>query len=328
MVSVRSRKNQYQGINAHLHSQWQASGGWNQFHVNHIADITRLMRADLYPMGYTARTEQSVQIRRIAGPDSTARADVLIIDDDALRFYPPIHAPTGNTHELVAPLPQALGLSTEDLEYHQAVGIYRLELLPQEQSEPVAWLELLSPSNKPGGQDWRNYRRKRQELLQAGMVFVELDYLHESSPTLDIVSDYRTRLKRPPEAGSHPYRIAVIDPHPEFAQGQARVRQFDVDAPLPVVDIPLDSQHHLTFDFNTAYCKTFDEMLYGNEVDYGLLPLQFDRYAEADQARILSRMLTILKGFQAGHDLEASAAKPIETLPLEAALAQFSVFGG
>jgi hypothetical protein len=322
-MKVHAVSNQYRGINAHLHSYWQAEGGWNEFHTNHIADLTRLMRALLYPMGYTAHTEQSLQIRR-AGSDSirSPRADVLIVDDDDLRVYRPPKAVMADTQELVAPLPVALGLSDVEMEYHKAVVIYRLQ--SDVRGEPVAWVELVSPTNKPGGADWRDYRQKREALLQGGIVFVEMDYLHEGLPTLDMVANYRTRgAAHPPQPGSHPYRIAVIDPHPAFQDGEARVRQFDVDDALPIVSIPLSGEDVLKFDFGTAYTKTFREMLYGNEVDYGQLPPHFERYSESDQARIVCRMLAVLMAVRDGLDLETAAPLPVEPLPLETALQQF-----
>jgi hypothetical protein len=322
MKPVRSIKNQYAGINAHLHSQWQSQSGWNEFHTNHIADLTRLMRAALYPMGYTAHTEQSLQIRRM-GETRAPRADVLIVDEKTLRVYQPVQSYTEDAQDLVAPIPVALGLLDEELDYHKAVAIYRTGSGPDEHGTPVAWVELLSPANKPGGGDWPHYRQKREALLSAGIVFVEMDYLHETPPTLDIVAHYRTRgVTQPPQPGAHAYRIAVIDPRPAFREGQARVRQFDVDDPLPTVNIPLNADDVLAFDFGTAYTKTFGEMLYGNEVDYRDLPLNFDRYSEADQARITARMLAVLKAARDGADLEQATPLAVESLPLATALAQ------
>ena len=68
MNPVRFIKNQYHGVNAHLHSHWQNDGGWDGFHTNHIADLMRLMRIQLMPLGYVAEIEQSLQIRHVATP--------------------------------------------------------------------------------------------------------------------------------------------------------------------------------------------------------------------------------------------------------------------
>jgi hypothetical protein len=325
MNPVRSLKNQYRGINAHMHSSWQSEGGWNEFHVNHIADLTRLMRIDLYPMGYIARTEQSLQIRRIDSMTQTPKSDILILDQGAtLRVVEPVRRYYGSYEEMVLPASEALGL--EEIDYHKAVAIYKADRV---QGEPVAWVELLSPSNKPNGQDWRNYKNKREALLQAGIVFVEIDYLHESPVTLELMSVYSaSQAKTSGEAWSAPYRIIVIDPRPELSDAEARVRMFRVDDLLPTIRIPLLGEDALDFDFGKAYDKTFSEMLYGNEVDYARFPLNFDRYNQSDQARIANRMLAVLKASQAGVDLEQAAPLPIEPVTLDEALNQLKAFAG
>jgi hypothetical protein len=144
-MTIRTVANQYVGINAHLHSYFQSQGGWDSSHTNHIADLMRLMRAQLLQMGYIADIEQSLQIRR----------------------------------------------AEEELSPYRAVAIYEYIVGDPLRGEPVAWIELLSPSNKPGGQDASYYRDKRLKLLQSGVVFVELDYLHESSPTFEGFPSYR-----------------------------------------------------------------------------------------------------------------------------------------
>ena len=54
MGPLRSVRNQYPGVNAHLHSYWQGRGGWSRFHTNHIADLLRALRPLLLPRGYDA----------------------------------------------------------------------------------------------------------------------------------------------------------------------------------------------------------------------------------------------------------------------------------
>src|SRR5688572_13293980 len=103
MPPIRSIKNQYRGINAHLHSFWQSEGGWDSFHSSHITYLTAALKAKLLPKGYTAESQQSLQIRSLE----------------------------------------------DELSQYIAVGIY--EFVQGDHDEPVAWIELLSPSNKPGG---------------------------------------------------------------------------------------------------------------------------------------------------------------------------------
>lgn len=63
MKFVRSIKNQYLGINVHLYSRCQATYGWPEFHTAHLVDLTRTLKTQLLPMGYTAGIQDSLQIR-------------------------------------------------------------------------------------------------------------------------------------------------------------------------------------------------------------------------------------------------------------------------
>lgn len=319
MQAVRFVKNQYRGINAHLHSYWQAEGGWNSFHATYIDDLMKEMKARLRPMGYTAVLAKSLQTRRDDEADSRPESDVTIFDSDPVRSIYPSTTRSG-TASMVLSVAQALRLGAVTQRQYSAVAIYEVAPGQKVPGEPVAWVELLSPSNKPGGADEDEYWRKRLKILQSAVVFVEIDYLHESSPTLDHVPNYRTRSGRSGEPDSHPYRIVVIDPRPVFETGPVYMNHFDVDEVIPDVDIPLNGNHQLRFPFGVAYTKSFNEAFLGDDVDYTQLPLNFDRYSPADQQRIANRMLAVLKAAKEGKDLESSAPLPVEDLPLELAL--------
>ncbi|MEZ4735871.1 MAG: hypothetical protein R3E79_52950 [Caldilineaceae bacterium] len=101
-----------------------------------------------------------------------------------------------------------------------------------------------------------------------------------------------------------------------------RVRAFDVDEPIPTLTIPLTAGDALSFDFGVPYRKTFDEALFGLElVDYGQLPVNFNRYSKTDQTRIAARMLAVLEAARAGVDLETGPF-PVKAVTLEAALTE------
>ncbi len=320
MTPVRSVKNQYQGINAHLHSYWQAEGGWNGFHTAHIGDLSKMLKARLLPMGYTADLEPSLQIRRLDHPVGEPESDVTIYDLDPVRPLQPNSPQLPRSEVLVLPIPELLDERPLSEKQFQAVAIY--ELVPGKRGQPVAWIELLSPSNKGSSQDAEAYREKRSKRLQSGMVFVEIDYLHESAPTLHKVADYRARKGQPSRPGSHPYRIAVMDPRPRFVEGLGHVVEFDVDASIPTVDIPLNAGDVLDFDFGAPYVKMFEEMLYGAEfVDYSQFPVRFDRYSSDDQARIATRMRAVLEAARNGVDLRTGPF-PVKPISLEEATNQ------
>jgi hypothetical protein len=275
-MPIRTLTNQYRGINAHLHSQWQASGGWDEFHTAYIVYLANALKATLRPLGYTASIEQSLQIRRQGFPISRPESDVTIYDPDLAQY--------------------------------KAVAIHGAE-----KGTPVAWVELLSPSNKPGGQDAAYYDKKRLSLLHTGIVFVELDYLHESPPTFEGLPNYRSG---PMTAPATPYRIVVIDPRPAFESGKGYIYGVDVDSPLPTVVIPLSGADQVAIDLDSVYQRTFQDSLFGDSVDYAALPVNFTRYRPADQARIVARMVAVLEAHERGERLDSGVPLPTQPMSL------------
>ena len=284
-MAIHALQNQYFGINAHLQSQLQVAGGWKGFHTNHLVDLQRRLIAQLEPLDYTAEIEDALQVRY--GHDaSRPESDITVYDeapDRSGRYVPP-DAPGVDTDHVVVSIPTLLGLIEDEISTFKAIAIYASD----DQRDPVAWIELLSPSNKPGGSGYLRYCEKREMVLQTGLVFVELDYLHHTSPTFESVADYRQEV-----TGAHAFHIVVIDPRPVFLQGKGHIYQFDVDEPIPRVDLPLNAGDVVTVDFDAAYQQTLHSVRYGRQVDYAQLPVAFERYSQADQQRILSRMLTV-----------------------------------
>lgn len=324
MNPVRSIRNQYLGINAHLNSLLQAGGDWPNFHSNHIPDLMRLLRIPLLPMGYTAFVEQSLQIRRYGQARYSPQADILIYDTDPYSKLRPFQPPRLEGNAITYAAADLLEYAEDEVLYHKAVGIYEAPQSDEDKGDPVVWIELLSPSNKPGGQDSRYYRQKRRRVIESGIVFVEIDYLHEQPPTFEKLPVYLPG-GSPSEQKIAAYQIAVIEPRPDIEQGYGHIYRFGVDEPLPVIDIPLNGDDVLKFDLGPVYDKTFAEVLYGAGIDYAQLPVHFESYNETDQARIVSRMLHVLDAAQAGRDLE-QPPRPIEPLPLGEALKRLETY--
>lgn len=295
---LRSVANPYPGVNAHLHSHWGAHGGWSEFHTSYLSQLRADLRQAVRPLGYTVGLERSLQVRRPGGEVARPEADLTIYDPDRLRrAMPNAGTLTGSGASVVMAVPEMLGMVSEASAPYRAVAIYRVPAVDGPRGDPVAWIELLSPSNKPGGQDAQYYQDRRVGLLQSGIVYVEIDLLHESPPTFPGLTNYRAG-----EPGSHPYRIAVIDPRPAFYDGLGFAYEFDVDAPFPVVRIPLSADDALDFDFGPAYHAVIAAQGYSEDyVDYRALPANFERYSAADQARIRARMAAIAgRGVDAG----------------------------
>lgn len=309
-MPIRTQRNLFNGVNPLLHSRWQARHGWHNFHNIYITYTVGLMRKQLLPMGYTAQIEDSLQIRRVGddqpGKTYKPRADILIADS----LW---HTSTGTAlAEPVLRLEQLL----EDIDTehpYNSIVIYPQDAPPED--TPVAWVELLSPTNKGNSDDARTYLNKRRVLLESGAVYVEIDYLHETPTTFVGLSDYTTG-----DPYAKPYHIVVLDPRPEFKEGRGKPYGFAVDQTIPTVRIPLNDGDFIDFDFDAAYQKTYTEMAYGLElVDYALLPENLERYNTLYQGRIAVRLLAIREALEAGADLETADITPPD-MTLEEAL--------
>ncbi|MDX2136622.1 MAG: DUF4058 family protein [Chloroflexota bacterium] len=317
-MAIRAVKNQYAGINAHLHSHWQASGGWHEFHSLYLANLYTLLKPAALKLGYTVSLEPSIQIRRLddqAGVIHEPESDLTIYDLDALRaLKSPVAPVVAAAGELVLSAEVVLrsGLSAKT---YDALKVYDVRA---KRGSPVCWIELLSPSNKPNGSDWRKYQAKRQEIVESGIVFLEIDYLHESPSTVSVLPPYLFRGDVAPEYAPHPYRIIIVDPR--IDSGVVRLRGFDVDEAIPLMQLQLNGDDQMTLDFDSPYHKTIAEGLFAFEfVDYATLPVNFNHYREADKTRIVNRMLTVIQAARSGHDLESAALQPTQ-LALEEAL--------
>lgn len=319
MQPVKTLKNQFRGIHPHLHSRWQTYGEWQSFHAAHTNDIMRLLNVRLRPAGYRAELEQSIQLWRSDKDTENPRADVVIYDTRAERPNLPgeTSAPAG---ALVLNLAESLQIVEEPYDY---TAIMITPFRDGGHAEPVAWIELLSPSNKLYAEDRRAYQHKRENLLHQGIVFIELDYLHVSPPTVQGLKRYY-RKNKVSEPGSTAYRILVMNPRPTLQSGELFAHQFGVDDPVPAVILPLSSQDTIEFDFNLPYQRTFDEVFYGDNIDYTQLPVEFETYSEADRARILTRMLHVIGQAQAGENAHLEETpQPIPTLPFEEAMQRY-----
>ncbi len=278
------KENPYRGVNAHLNSALQNEfSGWLPFHAAHIDDLFRELDRQLPPR-YEAVLEQSLQIREFH-PETGERIRYPVPDVSIYETEPSAAQSEGPRGVAATPTLTLAALETlEDREsYVTAVVIRDIR-----SGSLVTRIELLSPTNKPPGDGFLHYVAKRDATLKAGTVLVEIDYLHESRPVIRRLPSYPDR-----QPGSTPYSIILTDPRPTLAQGVTQVYGFGVDDPIPVIDIPLAGDEALTFDFGVPYQRTFEVRYFYSRADYAQEPVNFDRYSEADQARIRARMQAV-----------------------------------
>jgi hypothetical protein len=314
-MPIQSRKNQYLGINAHFHSFMQTHHKWNRFHGIYNTYLVASLQDSLEGSGYRAEYEESLQIQRWAEPSRRPQADILVVDERPANNRTKV--PT-----LLQDAPMLLSELTDEVDEtsYSAIGIYDAG---GDAVDLVAWLELLSPTNKGNTPDAYKYRSKRQLLLEQGVVFAEIDYLHMTPPTFSHIPNYTKHQKQ-----SFPYRLAVIDPRHNDYDAMVYLKEFSVDMPIPNLVVPLYAGDSVTVLLDDIYQKTFWEHRYGTRGDivYDQFPSNFESYSPQDRARIATRMLHVHEAHQNGNDL-LQTPPILETLDLTLALKKLADLG-
>lgn len=285
-------ENPYAGVNAHLNSELQTPGSeeegpaiWHAFHTDHVTHIADFLNMQLPPR-YVARSEQSLQVRTLdfeSGVTKTRRPE-----PDVSIYQQRTGASNPGLSPSVAPTWEEMLEQTMDFEEHFMPSVVIRDLQTNRKlGSVVTRIELLSPSNKPPYSGYELYRKGRNEALYSGIPLIEIDYLHELPAALLKYPLY------PSSPDAHAYAIIVNEPRPSISKGKARGFGFDVDMPFPKISIPLSDEESLDFDFGAVYHHTFNGGRWGGMINYAELPVRFETYSLADQARIRARMTAI-----------------------------------
>lgn len=256
----------FPGINPFLNTYLKQRREWPEFHGAYITFLLLALRAALLPRGYRVVSEKGLQIKLndlVAYPVP----DVLVTD------------PAGRAR--VASTPESTQADavldvTDVVEFGEVDDYLAVKIYAPDAEEPLVWIEVLSPSNKPPHADFGAYQTKRQRVLKAGTVFIELDFVHWLPPTLSAIPAYASDADH-----AKPYHITVVDPHPEFRSGKVYFYTVGVLDPLPQVAFPLAEREWFTFDFGAPYRKTVAEGLYEQFVG-----AELDGYHAADAEKI------------------------------------------
>jgi hypothetical protein len=283
-MAIYSDKNLYPGVNAHLNSFLQSRGRhWRSFHANHITDLERAIRAKL-PPGYIVASEESLQVQAIDTESGSMKNAQ--VQPDVTVFDPSRRTSSGTTRMMEVP---GVGIVEE---------VKLVDLLEEEDTlsslivyeiagdsdlgRPVTRIELLSPSNKPGGSIYKEYMGKKWMWLYLGLRLVEIDYLHQTPPIAPRLPSYPHQ-----QQDAYPYTVIVSDPRPELEDGTGFIYKIAVDHLLPTITIPLAGEDVIKVDLGAAYQITFENSPFLKiAVDYAQDPVNFDRYTEADCAKI------------------------------------------
>jgi len=312
---IRSNINPYRGINPHIDSRVS----WKEFHARHIASLDVLLGDFLEPLGYyVVRETGDIQVRKYGALFQPASRSRSLEPDISIRRQREAPLPTTQAARAPVAHPGAVTMPIMDLfsidetEYIEALSIYRLDSNPDDL--PAAWIELLSPANKPGGSQHQKYYDKRFMLIDAGVPLVEIDYLHDRASDQKGLAQY-------PEPGAFPFNIYVYEMRVEGKTFDETVvwYPFGVEQPIPEIFIPFrrgEPVPGITFNFDAAYADTIHHH-YRRRVDYASLPDTFDTFREDDQLAIQARLYTLRLAAAQGLDLNVGIL-PLACTPDEA----------
>jgi hypothetical protein len=271
-------KNPYRGINAHLNSQLQNTGDWSDFHTLFIATLRTHLTQLATPKGYRVSTEKSHQIR-VSDTSWSVRTrypDVAIYNPNPIATSAVVLSP----QRLLLPLDELLSEDELDI-YFRSIALYN------GQNKLVAWIELLSPSNKLPESAYYQFVEKRKDILRSQATYIEIDFLHQQPPTFKKIPDYSKH-----QVGSYPYRMVVI-PDASQENDNAIVIHVGIDEAIPVLDIALSPQDTISCDLDAVYQKVFEDNLLGQDIDYLQVPMQFNTYSPQDCRKIWQVMENI-----------------------------------
>jgi len=322
-MPVRSSLNQYLGANAHFLSYCQSSDKtkrkrWEGFHDGYIIKIQETLGSALEPYGYVVDNVTSLQVRERDAEVSHEPNGFHLEKSDAGVFYDPepdqsyftpVSQPAMLPGTLTLPIPDTFRMDRASYLHALAVRDIRET---DDFNKIVAWIEVLSPSNKPGGAAARDYLNKRLTLVAAEIPLIEIDLLHKQLPVIEGIPIYRPG--RGQAADAKPYSIAVTDPRPDVQfGGYTEVFSFAVDKPFPVVPVPLLSELSHPFDFGVPFNQTFALPVHYRVVDYEQLPEDFETYQTPDRIAVQNRMRVVQLH---AHELDHGPFPVSDSLPL------------
>jgi hypothetical protein len=231
---------------------------WGGVHLGLLyaihAELNRVL-----PEGIVARLDQFVWVRDEGEYEARRKPDVFIPEPTdrggAATLTEPVTSPTTRTV-----LPRGRKRN------HRFVRITTTD-----DQQVLTVLEVLSPSNKGGGEDREAYAQKRREYLSS-VNLVEIDLLRDGG---------RFPLGRPsPPAADYCVFSCRADAYPA-----ADVWAFNVRDELPVIPIPIAPEHaDAPLRLRSALDRVYEDGRYGTAIDYSNPPAHPLRSDDAEWA--------------------------------------------
>lgn len=260
-------KNPFTGINPLYHEILLIQNRWISFHNAFLVECFKTLSTKLRNTGYKVELEETLHIHPIVQDVIRHRPDLYISKKGQSYLS---HTQTANDVVAITDI-----LDMDDEEPNPiAIVIHRGE------GEPVAWVELLSPTNKLPNYAYYQYAGKRKVVLSMGIVFIEIDFIHTQSPTFRY-PDYSKH-----EKDAQPFHITTIIPNPTLENGVAQVLHFNVMSRIPIIKIPLLGNETVDIDLDAVYQQLFVDADYLSRIDK--LVATLTTYHPDDREKILA----------------------------------------
>lgn len=204
----------FPGMNPYL----ERSGVWETFHLQLLAVAQQQLVAQIDPRYVVTVGTRMYVAKPRAGRRLLGAADLGIYAEPG---GPAVAATAGTA--TAAPVYMNIPRGVRVRRRHF------LQIRTQDDLEVVTEVEVLSPGNKRGGGDYKQYLRKRHELMRSNTHFVEVDLLRGGG--------------RMPMDGAMPAAdyCGVVCRVEELPR--ARVWAWRLRDPIPVLPVPLREEH-------------------------------------------------------------------------------------
>lgn len=235
---------------------------WHDFHQQFCIDCRTALLSAIAPK-YYCRLDENIYLHDLSDePDlSLVQADVAIIETATANV-----PSTDSTAHIAAPIHGRIVTQT-DVEREVF-----LEIRDRETSELITVIELLSPANKRRGRDREQFLKKRSELLNSDVNYVEIDLLR-GGPRLPVEGlprcDYyalTSRAESRPDVDLWP--VVLRDPLPVIA---IPLRSPDSDVPLDLQAVLRESFERggyqmFVYDFPVKPPLSTEDQVWANEL--------------------------------------------------------------
>lgn len=238
---------------------------WEDFHATFNTVIRETLGPIIKPR-YLVRVERRVYVEHPSESDGGKAlrvGDVAIVTGDQESQTP---LRSGATAAVAEPVVCPLAMPEERRETYLVIRDRELQMV-------VAVIETLSPANKRrGGDGWREYLTKRDQVIASPSHLVELDLLRGGS---------RLPMKRALPHGDYYAIVSRAERRPN-----ADVYAWTLHQPMPTIRIPLlPEDDSVPLDLQHVFYTVYDRAAYELSLDYSA---ELDPPLSADDARFLN----------------------------------------